>query len=118
LAAKGSLGPTAFFVQTDGTMKVVTLLIRDEQQKETLIGRIREKTKAENVTAVLVLVDAERGKRGMMILSGVAPGMSASARVEYSFDKESKSVTSWKISWLEGPPRSAFLEGVFDKYPL
>jgi hypothetical protein len=51
----------------------------------------------------------------MTVLSGATTGMSASARVDYSFDKETKTVTSWKMSWLDKPVQNVFLDGIFDK---
>jgi hypothetical protein len=48
------------------------------------------------------------------LLSAVSPGTRASARVDYSFDNETKTVTSWKISWLNPPVQNVFLDGIFD----
>ena len=115
LASTGKLGRMAFFVHEDGTMKVVSLLIRDEIQKEVLIRRIREKAWDENACAVLVLTEAESGRQGTSVLSGATPGLIVSTRVEYSFDKQTKTVTSWKVSWLERPAHGLFLRGIFDK---
>ncbi len=115
LASMGKIRPTAFFVYTDGTMKVVSLSFKDELQKDGLIRRIREKALAENVSNVLVLTEAEHERHVMTVLSGATPGMSASARVDYSFDKETKTVTSWKMSWLDKPVQNVFLDGIFDK---
>jgi hypothetical protein len=115
LASQGKIKPTAFFVYTDGTMKVVSLSFKDELQKDGLIRRIREKALAENASDVLVLTEAEHERHVMTVLSGATPGMSASARVDYSFDKETKTVTSWKMSWLDKPVQNVFLDGIFGK---
>jgi hypothetical protein len=116
LASTGKIWPTAFFVYKDGTMKVVSLSFKNELQKDALIRRIREKVLVENVSDVLVLTEEEHERHVVMtVLSGATPGMSASACVDYSFDKETKTVTSWKMSWLGKPIRNVFLDGVFDK---
>jgi hypothetical protein len=115
LASMGKIRPTVFFVYTDGTMKVVSLSFKDELQKDGLIRRIREKALAENVSYVLVLTEAEHERHVMTVLSGATPGMSASARVDYSFDKETKTVTSWKMNWLDKPVQNVFLDSIFDK---
>ena len=115
LASMGKIRPTAFFVYTDGTMKVVSLSFKDELQKDGLIRRIREKALAENASDVLVLTEVEHGRHVMTVLSGATLGMSASARVDYSFDKETKTVTSWKMGWLDKPVQNVFLDGIFDK---
>jgi hypothetical protein len=94
-------------------MKTVYLLVKDEYQKDALIRRIQEKTLAENIPTVIVLseIDNEHG----MLLSGVSPDMKGSARVNYSFDGKTKTVTSWKITWLNQPLQNIFLDGIFDK---
>jgi len=115
LASMGKIRPAAFFVYTDGTMKVVSLSFKNELQKDGLIRRIREKALEENTSDVLVLTEAEHERHMMTVLSGVTSGMRASARVDYSFNKETKTVTSWKISWLDKPVQNVFLDGIFDK---
>ena len=50
-----------------------------------------------------------------MLLSGVSPGMKGSARMNYSFDNKTKTVTSWKMTWLNQPVQNVFLDGIFDK---
>lgn len=115
LASTGKIRPTAFFVYTDGTMKVVSLSFKDRLQKDALIKKIREKALTENASAVLVLTEAEHERHVMTVLSGATPGMSASARVDYSFDKETKTVTSWKMNWLDKPVQNVFLDSIFDK---
>jgi hypothetical protein len=113
LVSEGKIKPMAFFLHADGTMKTVSILIKDEFQKEALIRRIREKVLAENISTVIVLseIDNEHG----MLLSGVSPGMKGSARVDYSFDNKTKTVTSWKITWLNQSVQNVFLDGIFDK---
>ena len=113
LASEGEIKPMAFFVHPDGTIKTVSLPLRDGYWKEALIGRIREKALAENISTVIILteMDDEHG----VVLSGVSPGMRGSARVDYSFDNKTKTVTSWKISWLNQPVQNVFLDGIFDK---
>ena len=115
LASTGKIGKMAFFVHEDGTMKAVSLVFRDEIQKEVLIKRIREKAWEENANAVLVLTEGESGRQGTAVLSGATPGLTASARVEYSVDKQAKTVTSWKMSWLDRPAHVLYLRGIFDK---
>ncbi len=80
----------------------------------------------ERASAVLILTEAEPESRSSsqrqdtFILSGAAPGVSLSARVEYAFDKETKSITSWDMRWLKGPAHTAFLDGMFPTghYPV
>jgi hypothetical protein len=114
LASAGKVGPTVFFVYTDGTMKVLSFSYKYQLQTEELIRRIREKALAENASAVLVLTQAEQGPQGKAVLSGVTSGMTASALVEYGFDKKTKIVTSWKMSWLDKPVQNILLDGIFD----
>jgi hypothetical protein len=114
LASQGKIKPTAFFVHADGTMKMVSLSLRDGYQKEALIRRIREKAFAENAFAVIVMTEIDYERHGV-VLSGITLGVRASARVDYSFDKETKTVTSWKMSWLDKPVQNVFLDGIFDK---
>jgi hypothetical protein len=114
LSSKGKIEPMAFFMHEDGMMKVVSLVLRGGQQQETLILRIREKVLAENPFAVIVLTETDQKGRGM-VFSGVTSGERASARLDYSFDKETKTVTSWKISWLNQPVRHILLDGIFEK---
>jgi hypothetical protein len=114
LAFSGKIGPEAFFVYTDGTMKVVSLSFKDEFHQELLKRRIREKALAEKASAVLILAEGEHENPGMIIISGVIPGMRASARVDYAFDKNTKTITSWETHWLDSPLQNAFLDGIFD----
>ena len=114
LATTGKIGPTVFFVYTNGTMKVLSFSYKYQLQTEELIRRIREKALAEDASAVLVLTEAEHGPQGKAVLSGVTRGMTASALVEYGFDKKTKIVTSWKISWLDKPVQNILLDGIFD----
>ena len=113
LASKGKIEPMAFFVHADGTMKAVSLKLKSGQQKEMIVRRIGEKVSAEDAFAVIVLTetDDEHG----MILSGVTPGARASARVDFGFDKKTKTVTSWKMNWLSQPVQNVFLDGIFNK---
>jgi hypothetical protein len=113
LASRGKIEPMAFFVHADGTMKVVSLTLKRGQQREILVRRISEKVSAEKASAVIVLTGTDDEHR--MVLSGVTPGSRASARVDFGFDNKTKTVTSWKMSWLSQPVQSAFLEGIFDK---
>ncbi len=114
LATRGKINSTAFFAHTDGTIKMVSLLLRDEHQKEALIRRIREKVVAEKAFAVMTLIEMEKERQGV-VLSGVTSGAKASARVDYSYDNQTKTVTSWKISWLNQPVQNVFLDGIYDK---
>ena len=59
LASEGKIKPMAFFVHADGTMKTVSLSVKDEYQKEALIRRIREKALAENISTVIVLTEMD-----------------------------------------------------------
>jgi hypothetical protein len=113
LASEGRIKPMAFFVLADGTMKTVSLSLKDEYQREAVMRRIREKAWAENIPTVIVLseIDNEHG----MLLSGVSPDMKGSARVNYSFDNTTKTLTSWKITWLNQPVKNVFLDGIFGK---
>jgi hypothetical protein len=114
LAAQGKISSTAFFVHSDGTMKMVSLKLRDAHQKEALIRRIREKVLAEKAFAVMTLIEMEHERQGV-VLSGVTSGAKASARVDYSYDNQTKTVTSWKINWLNQPVQNVFLDGIYDK---
>jgi hypothetical protein len=113
LTSGGTIKPMVFFVHADGVMKAVYLSLKDEYHKESLIRRIREKALAENAFAVIVL--SEKDHEGhTVVLSGVSLGMRASASVNYSLDTESKTVTSWKINWLNQPVQNVFVDGIFD----
>jgi len=113
LVSEGRLKPMVFFVNADGTMKTVSLFVKNEYQKEALIRKIREKALAENISTVIILTetDDEHG----VVLSGVSPGMRGAARVDYNFNNKTKTVTSWKITWLNQPLQNVFLYGIFDK---
>ena len=115
LASTGKIRPAAFFVYADGTMKVVSLSFKGQLQKDGLIRRIREKALAENASEVLVLTEAEHERHVITVLSGTTLGMSASARLDYSFNKETKTVTSWKMIWLDKHVQNVFLDGIFNK---
>lgn len=103
----------AFFVHADGTMKTVSLFVKDGYQKEVLIRRIQEKALAENISTVVILteIDNEHG----VVLSGVSPGMRGSACIDYSFDNTTKTITSWKVTWLNQPVQNVFLDSIFGK---
>ena len=103
----------AFFVHADGTMKTVSLSVKNEYQKEALIRRIREKALEENISAVIVLTETDN-EHGV-VLSGISASMRGSARADYSFDNKTKTVTSWKITWLNQSVQNVFLDGIFDK---
>ena len=126
VASTGKVRPTAIFVYENeagtseaSTTKTVILDWRDELQKEALIRRIREKALTERASAVLTLTEAEpesrsrRGGRGVLTLSGVAPGMQLSARVDYVFGSDTKSITSWEMRYLDKPVHNVFLDGIF-----
>jgi hypothetical protein len=114
LISKGKVGMTLFFVHGDGsTVTAVSLSFRDKQQEEALIRRVREKARAENVSAVLLVAEAKREPRGAVVFSGVAPGVSVSARVDYTFDKEKDGFTLWEMHRLNGPVRNTILDGIF-----
>ena len=112
LSSKGKMKPMAFFVHADGTMQTVSLVVRDEHQKDVLIRRIREKALAEDAYAVIILTEMD-DKHGVL-LSGADSGMRVSARVEYAFDSQKKGAISWKISWLNQPVQNVFLDGIFE----
>ncbi|OPY84679.1 MAG: hypothetical protein A4E65_00243 [Syntrophorhabdus sp. PtaU1.Bin153] len=112
LASSGRIEPTVFFGYTNGMIKTGVLSFKDEFHKELLKKRVREKTLAENASVVIVLTEGERS--GTILLSGAASGMRASARVDYAFDKNTKTITLWKVRWLDNPLRNAFLEGIFN----
>jgi hypothetical protein len=113
LTSGETIKPMAFFVHVDGVMKAVYLSLRDEYHKESLIRRIREKALAENAFAVIILTEMDN-EGHTVVLSGVSPGMKASARVNYDLDNESKTVTSWKINWLNQTVRNVFIDDIFD----
>jgi hypothetical protein len=113
LASEGRIKPMVFFIDADDTMKTVSLSVKNEHQKEALIRRIREKVSAENISTVITLIEMDR-EHGA-VLSGVSSGMSGAAFVDYSFDNKTKTVTLWKISWMNQPVQNVFLDGIFDK---
>jgi hypothetical protein len=107
-------------------MKTISLYWKSDLQKEALIKKIKEKASMEHASAVLTLTEAEtqrvngrsRGsaqRQGTLILSGVTPDVSLSARVDYAFDKETKSITLWEMHWLDRPVQNVFLDGVFER---
>lgn len=113
LISEEKLKPMAFFVYADGTMKTVSVSLKDEYQREALIRRIQEKVSAENISAVIALTEMDYGHTA--VLSGVSPGVRGSACIDYSFNNTAKTVDLWKITWLNHPVRNAFLDGIFDK---
>lgn len=113
LASEGKLKTTAFFVNADGTMKTVTLSVKDEFQKDVLIRRIREKALAENVSTVITLTEMDYEHTA--VLSGVSPGVRGSACIDYSFNNTTKTVDLWKITWLNKPVQNILLDGIFEK---
>jgi len=115
LLSSGKIGPAVFFVYANGMMNSGSLSFKDELHEELLKRKVREKALAENASAVILLTEGERP--GTIILSGTAPGMRASARVDYVFDKDKRAITSWEPHWLNNPLKNAFLEGIFDMIP-
>jgi len=126
VASTGKVRPTAIFVYENEagtpearTTKMVSLIWNGEMQKEALIQRIREKAIVEKASAVLMLTEEDPEQRssprrqGVLMLSGVTPGLSVSARVDYAVDNETKSINSWEISWLQRPVQNIFLDGIF-----
>lgn len=112
LLSSGKIGLAVFFVYTNGMMNVGSLFFKDELHEGLLKKRVREKALAENASAVILLTEGERP--GTIILSGAAPGMRASARVDYVFDKDARAITSWQPRWFDKPLKNAFLDGIFD----
>ena len=113
LISEGKIKPMVFFVDADGTMKTVSFSVTNEYQERSPYRRIQEKVLAENISTVIVL--SEIDNEHAMLLSGVSPGMKGSARVNYSFDNKTKTVTSWKTTWLNQPVKNVFLDGIFEK---
>jgi hypothetical protein len=129
----GPIGPRAIFVYENepgnpgaSTVKTVSLYWKTDLQKEALIKRIKEKAFTEHASAVLVVTEAEPQRvngrsrssaqpQNMLILSGITPDVSLSARVNYVFDKETKSITLWEMHWLDRPVQNVFLDGVFER---
>ena len=101
-----------FFVHADGTMKAVALSLKDEYQREAVMRRIREKALAENISTVIVLTEMD--DEHTAVLSGVSSGIRGSARVDYSFNNTTKTVTSWKITWLNKFVKNVLLDDIFD----
>ena len=113
LASERKIRPMVFFVHADGTMKAVSLSFKDELHKELLKTRIKEKALAENAFTIIILTEMDN-KGHKVVLSGISPVMKVSACVDYRFDIESKTVTSWKINWLNQPVQNFFIDGIFD----
>ena len=112
LVSEGKLKPMAFFVNADGMMKTVSLSDKDEYRKDVLIRRIREKTLAENISTVITLTEMDHEHTA--VLSGISPSMRGSASIGYSFDNKTKTVTSWKMTWLNQPLENVFLDGIYE----
>ena len=106
--------PMAFFAYENNAMKAVSFSFTSELQKDAWIRRIREKTLAESASFVLVMIGGENGKEGVAILSGAAPGVQASARLDYRFDEKTKTITLWKMSFLDQPAQNDFICRIFD----
>jgi hypothetical protein len=115
LTSTGKIQPTLFFVYKDGTMKVVSLSFKNKLQKDGLIIKIREKALAENASYVLMLTEEKQEGHVITVLSGTTPGMIASARIDYNFDKETKTITLWKITCLNKPIPNVFIDDIFDR---
>jgi hypothetical protein len=113
LISEGKLKPMAFFVYADGTMKTVSVSVKDEYQREVLLRRIQEKVSAENISTVITLTEMDYEHTA--VLSGVSPGVRGSACIDYSFNNTTKTVDLWKITWLNQPVGNVFLDGIFDK---
>ena len=105
-----------FFVHEDGTMKAVSLSFTDEYQKESLIRKIREKARAERAFAVIFKTEMDAEKH-TVVLSGVSPGIKISVCVDYSFDPESKTITSRTINWLNQSVQNTLIDEIFDTTP-
>jgi hypothetical protein len=112
LVFEGKIKPMAFFVHADGIMKTVSLSVKDEYQKDVLIRRIREKALEENISTVIILTEMDHEHTA--VLSGVSPSMRGSACIDYSFNKTTKTVDSWKITWLSQPVKNVFLDGIYE----
>ena len=74
----------------------------------------------EKASAVVMLAGADPEPRsssprrqGVLMLSGVASGVSLFARVDYAVDNETKSINSWEIRWLQTPVQNVFLDAIF-----
>lgn len=133
LGGQGRVAPIAVFAykgepgHPEGNgdeFKSVSLVWRTEFQKETIKRRIKEKASAERASAVVVLTRAEtegagaRAKassqqKGMLVFSGAAPNVRASAKVTYVLEKEAKTLSSWEMRLSAEPGETFFLEGVF-----
>ena len=113
VASDGKIKPMVFFAHGDGTMKAVSFSLKDEYHKESLIRKIREKAHAEHAFAVLLLMETN-SENHTAILSGVSAGMKASVYVDYSFDPESKTITSRTINWLNRAFHDTLIDGIFD----
>jgi hypothetical protein len=94
-------------------MKTVSLLFKDEYQREAVLRKIQEKASAENISTVITLTELDHEHAA--VLSGVSPSMRGSASISYSFDDKTKTVTSWKMTWLNQPVQNVFLDNIFDK---
>ena len=113
LISEGKIKPMVFFEHADGSMKTVYFFVKDGYKKEALIRRIREKVSAENISTVVILTEID-DKHGV-VLSGVTIGMRGSACINYGFDKTTKTIDSWKMTWLNQFVQNALLDGIFDK---
>jgi hypothetical protein len=113
LAAKGKLDTMVFFAHEDGAMKMANLIMRDGQQKEVLIQRIKEKAHAENAFAVMVLNETDP-KRHKVVLTAVTPGAKTSVHLDYAYDAKTKTVTSWDLKWQHQTPPNPFIDGIFN----
>jgi hypothetical protein len=112
--AAGKAVPMAFFVSENNAINGVSFSFTGELGKDAWIRRIKDKALAEKATCVLVLIGAEPAKKGVSILTGAAPGVKISARIDYAIDEKTKTVTSWKTSFLDQPVRNDFINRIFD----
>ena len=113
LASERKIRPMVFFVHADGTMKAVSLSFKDELHKELIKTRIREKALTEKAVVVIILTEMDN-EGHKVVLSGVSPGMKASAYVDCGLDNRSKTITSWKINWMNQAVQNIFLDGIFN----
>jgi hypothetical protein len=107
-----------------GAVKTVALSNRSELQKEAVRKRIREKVAAESISAVILMMDGKKERAGRttgnqttvagsITITGVMPSAGASASVTYTFDKGTKTFTTWDFRWLDSFVDDYFLQNVF-----
>jgi hypothetical protein len=106
LASSGKIVPKALFVY-DGESPTsaprtveVMLSFRNEEQKDALKKRVREKAVEEGAQAVVV-VDQIGGQQ--VSIFGASADARIAASISYQFDVKTKAIDRWDLQWRTTP---------------